>query len=215
MEQFITIRSNKEEINEIKIDKEMPTTNIRIIISREDANKLSNWNEVKKGSIDSELVGTFNPNTNEPVESIEIEETPVNEEIPAVESTPVIAEEIPEFKFPTPEETPVVTESNDFVDENVVSEPDNSAELMFKDNEPVDEVPVNNMVSSEPSETLTELSNQQSNIVDTSVEEPVNKDKNNEWSFDSEDQTVYDSSDDKPVYDPDEELIEQEKHLMK
>lgn len=193
MEQLITIRSNKEEINEIKIDKEMPTTNIRIIISREDANKLSNWNEVKKGSIDSELVGTFNPNTNEPVESIEIEETPVNEEIPA-------------YEFPTPEKTPVVTESNDFVDENVVSEPDNSAELMFKDNEPVDEVPVNNMVSIEPSETLTELSNEKSNIVDTSVEEPVIEDNNDEWSFDIDDQ---------PVYDPDEELIEQEKHLMK
>ena len=207
MEQLITIRSNKEEINEIKIDKEMPITNIRTIISREVANKLSNWNEVKKGSIDSELVGTFNPTTNEPVESIEIEETPVNEETLAVESTPVIAEEIPAYEFPTPEETPVVTESNDFVDENVVSEPDNSAELMFKDNEPVDEVPVNNMVSSEPSETLTQLSNEQSNIVDTSVEEPAsNKDNNDEWSFDIDDQ---------PVYDPDEELIEQEKHLMK
>lgn len=199
MEQLITIRSNKEEINEIKVDKEMPTTNIRIIISREDANKLSNWNEVKKGSIDSELVGTFNPNTNEPVESIEIEETPVNEEIKAAEETPA-------YEFPTPEETPVVTESNDFVDENVVSEPDNSAELMFKDNEPVDEVPVNNMVSIEPSETLTELSNEKSNIVDTSVEEPVIEDNNDEWSFDIDDQ---------PVYDPDEELIEQEKHLMK
>ena len=207
MEQLITIRSNIEEITEIKIDKEMPITNIRTIISREVANKLSTWNEVKKGSIDSELVGTFNPNTNESVEAIEIEPTPVvTEEVPVVEETPVIAEETPVItEFPTVDETPVVTESNDYVDENVVSEPDNSAELMFKDNEPVDEVPVNNMVSSEPSETLTELSNEPSDIVDTSVEEPI-IDDNDEWNFDSDDQSVY---------DPDEELIEQEKHLMK
>jgi len=69
------------DIDLIKIDKEMPVTSKRIIITKEEANKLSNWKEEKKGLIDSSILHSFNPslNLNDDIpETIEIEEEPLN-----------------------------------------------------------------------------------------------------------------------------------------